>query len=241
MTNILVWNEYGNKPAEDAVYPGGLHKAIAAFLQKNKDFSVTTATLDDEGCGLKKETLDKTDVLVYWAHCRHHELPDDIAAAVRDAVHRGMGVVFLHSAHKSKPFMWLTGSSGSLKWREAAERERIWVTDPTHPIAQGLPETFALEHEEMYGEYFDIPKPDSVIFTGWFEGGNVFRSGVTFTRGYGKIFYFQPGHETFGAFYDKNVQKIIENAVRFTKRNVLITQLDCPNETESKEPIAKKS
>ncbi len=115
------------------------------------------------------------------------------------------------------------------------------MTDPTHPIAQGLPETFALEHEEMYGEYFDIPKPDSVIFTGWFEGGNVFRSGVTFTRGYGKIFYFQPGHETFGAFYDKNVQKVIENAVRFTKRNVLLTQLDCPNETESKEPIAKKS
>lgn len=240
MVNILVWNEYGNKPNEDKVYKGGLHLAIADFLKKNKNYNVTTATLDDEDCGLKKETLDKTDVLIYWAHSRHHQLTDEAAARVRDAVHCGMGVIFLHSAHKSKPFMWLTGSSGSLKWREAAERERIWVTDPTHPIAQGLPETFALEHEEMYGEYFDIPKPDSVVFTGWFEGGNVFRSGVTFSRGYGKIFYFQPGHETFTAFYDKNVQKVIENAVEFVKRTVRIDELVCPMEGESKEPIAEK-
>lgn len=240
MIHVLVWNESGDKPWEKAQYPDGLHSVIAEFLGKNADFSVTTATLDDEGYGLKREVLERTDVLVYWAHCRHDQLPDSVAADVCDCVRRGMGVVFLHSAHKSKPFMWLTGASGSLKWREAGERERLWVTDPTHPIAQGLPESFVLEQEEMYGEYFDIPRPDSLVFTGWFEGGNVFRSGVTFTRGYGKMFYFQPGHETYPTFRNPYVQKVIENAVRFTARKFSLEPLECPNETQSAETIGEK-
>jgi trehalose utilization protein len=67
----------------------------------------------------------------------------------------------------------------------------------------------------MYGEFFDIPKPDEVIFTGWFSGGEVFRSGCTFSRGYGKIFYFQPGHEEYPIYYMPEIQKIICNAARF--------------------------
>lgn len=240
MINVLVWNEYGKKPWEDAQYAGGLHLAIAEFLGKNQDFKVSTATLDDPDCGLSGQTLDNTDVLVYWAHCRHGELTDEAAARVRDAVQRGMGVIFLHSAHKSKPFMWLTGGSGSLKWREANEKERLWVVDPSHPIVQGLPETFTLDREEMYGEPFDIPTPDSTVLIGWFEGGNVFRSGVTYTRGYGKIFYFQPGHETYPTYRNENVQKVITNAVRFVQRTHKMGELVCPNEKESLEPIAKK-
>lgn len=238
--NVLVWNEFGDKPWERKQYPDGLHAVIRDFLAEDKTLRVTTATLDDEGCGLKKETLEKTDVLVYWAHCRHDELPDEAAETVADCVRRGLGVVFLHSAHKSKPFMKLTGGSGSLKWREAGERERIWVTDPAHPIAAGLPECFTVEPEEMYGEYFDIPKPDSVVFTGWFEGGNVFRSGVTFTRGYGRIFYFQPGHETYPTFRNPYVQRVIRNAVQWTARTDRLDSLCCPNEKEPHETISEK-
>ncbi len=68
----------------------------------------------------------------------------------------------------------------------------------------------------MYGEYFDIPKADDVIFTGWFSTGDVFRSGVTFSRGKGRIFYFQPGHEEYPIYYNKDIQKIIKNAVYWT-------------------------
>ncbi|MBQ8312966.1 MAG: ThuA domain-containing protein, partial [Clostridia bacterium] len=68
---------------------------------------------------------------------------------------------------------------------------------------------------EMYGECFDIPRPDDIIFIGWFAGGQVFRSGVTFTRGRGKIFYFQPGHEEAPVYEHPDIQRIITNAVRW--------------------------
>ena len=67
---------------------------------------------------------------------------------------------------------------------------------PGHPIAAGLGEYFEIPHEEMYGEHFDIPDPDELVFVSWFQGGEVFRSGCCYYRGEGKIFYFRPGHET---------------------------------------------
>jgi trehalose utilization protein len=69
--------------------------------------------------------------------------------------------------------------------------------------------------EEMYGEPFYIPKPDDLIFTTWYQDGNIFRGGATFTRGLGKIFYFHPGHEFCRSFYDPIVQRIIKNAIKW--------------------------
>ena len=80
---------------------------------------------------------------------------------------------------------------------------------------RGLGDHIVLEHEETYGEHFEIPQPDELIFISWFEGGEVFRSGCTFTRGKGHIFYFQPGHETFPIYHQPDIQKVITNAVRW--------------------------
>lgn len=210
---VTVWNEYRHEKENEVVeniYPEGIHAQIASFLEGHE---VTTATLDEPEHGLTDEVLNDTDVLVWWGHKAHDEVSDEIAEKVQQRVWDGMGLVVLHSAHFSKPFKLLMGTSCDLKWREAQEKERLWVVDPTHPIVEGLGEYFELPQEEMYGEHFDIPVPDELIMLSWFEGGEVFRSACTFKRGNGKIFYFRPGHETHPTYYDANVQTVIRNGV----------------------------
>ena len=226
---VLVWNENVHEkemPRVTELYPGGLHTYIAGFL-KSDDVEVVTATLDDAECGLTDEVLRDVDVLVWWGHAAHHMVPDEVVDRVQKYCLSGMGLVVLHSGHHSKIFRRLMGTTCNLKWRDGA-RERIWTIMPNHPIAEGVDETFALDPEEMYGERFDIPNPDDVIFLGWFNGGEVFRSGCTWTRGNGKIFYFQPGHETNKSFQNENVQKIIKNGVKWAcpvKKNL---EIPCP-------------
>ncbi len=219
MIKVTVWNEYFHEREYEAIgkiYPDGIHGCIAGFLKANEDMSVRCATLDMPECGLPESVLDDTDVLIWWGHAKHDEIPDETAQRIRNCVLRGMGFIGLHSAHFSKPMKLLMGTTMSLKWHHG-DSEKLICTAPSHPIAEGVPQEIVLPKEEMYGEYFDIPKPDDVVYTGWFASGNVFRSGCTFTRGSGKIFYFQPGHEEYPVYYDKNIQRIITNAVRFVK------------------------
>lgn len=215
---VTVWNEFRHekKPGKVAeVYPKGIHEAIAEDLRAQGDMDVRTATLDEPSHGLTDEVLNNTDVMIWWGHMAHKEVDDAIAAKVRDRVLQGMGLVSLHSAHMSKPFLLLMGTSGALKWREDGKKEILWVTKPGHPIVKGIDDHFVLEHEEMYGEHFDIPEPDELILISWFGGGEVFRSGCTWKRGTGSVFYFRPGHETFPTYYDKNVRSVIANGVRW--------------------------
>ena len=217
MLQVTVWNEFRHEKTDEAVkkvYPEGIHQQIAQFL-KEDDFSVRTATLDEPEHGLTEEVLTNTDVLIWWGHVAHQEVSDEIVQRVYQCVLEGMGLVVLHSGHMSKIFMKLMGTSCDLKWREAQEHCRIWTVMPSHPIVEGIGEYIELEKEEMYGEHFDIPAPDDLIFISWYPGGEVFRSGCTYHRGNGKIFYFQPGHETYPSYYNKEVQKVIKNGVRW--------------------------
>lgn len=217
--NVLVWNEFRHEKENEVVgdiYPEGIHNQIASFLGED-DLNVKTATLDEEEHGLTDEVLAETDVLVWWGHKAHDEVDDAIAEKVKQRVWDGMGLVVLHSAHFSKPFKKLMGTSCDLKWREANDKERLWVVDPSHPITEGVGEFIEIEKEEMYGEHFDIPTPEELIFISWFSGGEVFRSGATFRRGRGKIFYFRPGHETYPTYYNKEVQTVIKNGVKWVK------------------------
>lgn len=232
MIKVTVWNEYQHEKTDANVaeiYPNGIHSAIAEFLGRNEEIQVRTATLDDPDCGLTQDVLDDTDVLIWWGHMAHDRVPDDVVTRVKESVLKGMGMIFLHSGHHSKPFRALMGTTCNLTWREDGDMERVWVTTPAHPIVQGIGRYFELDGEETYGEPFGIPEPDEVIMIGWFSGGEVFRSGCTFHRGNGKIFYFQPGHETFPIFYNENVQKIIHNAVYWAKPVLRIPELLCPH------------
>ena len=215
MINVTVWNENIHECRQEevrAIYPTGIHGCIAEFLSCNDDIKIHLATFGEPEHGLTQDVLDNTDVLIYWSHMAQEEFSDVVAGRIHQAVLNGMGLVALHSAHASKMMKMLMGTTMTLKWRHD-DRERLFVTAPAHPIAAAIPEYIELPMEEMYGEYFDIPKPDDIVFTGWFAGGEVFRSGCTFTRGLGRIFYFQPGHEAYPTYHDRNIQRIITNAV----------------------------
>lgn len=215
MIRVTVWNEYRHEkmnPRVAEVYPEGIHNVIAGFLEKDGRFEARTATLDEPENGLPDEVLESTDVLIWWGHKAHAEVLDSVAQKVQKRVQAGMGFIALHSAHLSKPFKLLMGTTCTLRWRKAGEKERLWNIAPAHPITQGVGDYFELEHTEMYGEYFDIPKPDENIFLSWFAGGEVFRSGCVWNRGNGKVFYFKPGHETFPIYYNETIRKIICNA-----------------------------
>ncbi|MDD1513643.1 ThuA domain-containing protein [Priestia megaterium] len=220
MINVTVWNENRHEqknPVVREIYPEGIHGAIASFLEEG-GFRTHTATLDEVEHGLTEEVLNQTDVLVWWGHLAHDEVKDDIVEKVKQRVLDGMGLIVLHSGHFSKIFKTLMGTSCDLKWREADEKERLWVVEPSHPIVEGIGEFIELEREEMYGEHFDIPAPDELIFTSWFEGGEIFRSGCTYKRGNGKVFYFRPGHETYPTYHNKDIQRVIMNAIKWAKQ-----------------------
>lgn len=216
--NVTVFSEHGKahreNPAVLKQHPHGIQQTLKELFD-GAGIQTTAVWQDDgdDGSMLTDEILDDTDVLVWWGHCMHENVSDALVEKIIKRVQCGMGCVFLHSAHMSKPFRRLLGTGCTLKWREVNERERLWVTAPSHPIAAGLPEHIELTDEEMYGEHFDIPAPDELVFIGWFEGGEVFRSGVTYMRGKGKIFYFQPGHESNSSYRNPAVRRILVNAV----------------------------
>lgn len=211
MINVTIWNEYLHEKQHEEVariYPEGIHITLQKGLVSD-ELNIRTATLEEVDHGLSEEVLQQTDVLVWWGHMGHDRVADYIVDRVHARVVEGMGLIVLHSAHFSKIFKKLMGTGCDLKWREANEKERLWVVNPGHRIAEGLPEYITLEHEEMYGEHFDIPAPDELVLLSWFQGGEVFRSGCTFYRGQGKIFYFRPGHETYPTYYNEHILKVI--------------------------------
>jgi len=219
-TRVTVWNEYEHERLHEkckALYPNGMHAVIAEYLNGLEGVEARTATLAEPEHGLTQEVLDATDVLTWWGHRAHAKVEDDVVERVYERVLDGMGLIVLHSGHFSKIFRKLMGTRCSLRWREVAEKERLWVVEPHHPIVQGIGDYIELPHTEMYGERFDVPDPDKTIFISWFEGGEVFRSGLTYTRGYGKIFYFRPGHESLPIFHDEKILKVIGNACQWAR------------------------
>lgn len=221
--NVVVWNEFRHEKKSEkvaAIYPNGLHAVIKEFLDKDEELEVSLAALDDEACGLPDERLENIDVLVWWGHMAHGDVPDELVKKIQARVYEGkMGFVALHSAHHSKPFKAIVGTNGNLTWGRN-QKEIIWNMMPSHEICEGIPDHFTLESEELYSEPFYIPQPDALIFGGWFEDGNIMRAGACFHRGAGKLFYFQPGHETCRSFFNPHVQRVIRNAIHWARPTV---------------------
>jgi trehalose utilization protein len=215
---VLVWGENVHEQVEPhvaAIYPEGMHTTIAAGIAEKLGtaVSVTTTTLAEPEHGLTEEVLAATDVLVWWGHAAHGDVADEVVARVHQHVLAGLGLIVLHSGHWSKIFGKLMGTSCTLRWRSEQDRELVWTVNPTHPIAQGVPNPIIIDAQEMYGEFFDIPVPDELIFISSFSGGEVFRSGCTFRRGHGKIFFFSPGDQDYPVYHHTDVRQVIANGV----------------------------
>jgi trehalose utilization protein len=230
--HVTVWNEYLHEvkePAIAAVYPTGIHGALAEGLSTFEGLSVRTATLAEPSHGLTDDVLESTDVMIWWGHMGHHLVDDAIVEKVQQQVLSGMGLIVLHSGHFSKIFRKLMGTNCSLTWREANEKERLWVVEPSHPVMAGIPPYIELEMEEMYGERFDVPTPDKLLMVSWFQGGEVFRSCATWQRGHGKVVYFRPGHEEYPTYRNEHILRVIANACRWSARDVNISTVAAPN------------
>ncbi|MEM7539844.1 MAG: ThuA domain-containing protein [Chloroflexota bacterium] len=244
--NVTIYNEFVHERKNEVVrgiYPDGIHGAIKAYLDKEGDLNVRTATLDEPEHGLTQEVLDNTDVLMWWGHVAHGKVLDEVVDRIQSRVLNGMGLVVMHSGHYSKIFKRMMGTSCGLCWREANEKERLWVINPNHPITEGIGPYIELPQAEMYGEQFDIPDPDELLFISWFEGGEVFRSGAVWHRGRGRIFYFRPGHETHPIFHNQEVLKVLSNGVRwtaFTGNKTTQGIEGCYNIKEPLEPLSDK-
>jgi len=231
MIRVTIYNEYVHEREDEAireVYPEGIHMTLKQQLE-DEEITVRTVTLDDLPDGLSDEVLAETDVLIWWGHIRHREVPDEVAQRVQQAVLKGMGAIFLHSAHHSKPFRLLMGTSCNLTWREDGDSELVWVINPAHPIAQGIGRFIKLEHEEAYGEPFTVPEPDELVFIGTYDGGEVFRSGCCYRKENGRVFYFQPGHETYRTYHHPDVIRVLKNAIHWANPIYRVPELVCPH------------
>ncbi len=214
----LVWGENVHEHHNKVVarnYPKGMHEQIATLLREDPNLSVSTTTLQEPEHGITKERIDNTDVLLWWGHRAHEAVADEIVERIAWRVWEGMGLIVLHSGHLSKVFRRLMGTACDLHWREAGERERVWTVNQGHPIARGIPLHFEFEMEEMYGEPFGVPEPIETVFISWFQGGGIFRSGLTYRRGAGNIFYFRPGHEPYPTYHNPVVGQVLRNAVNW--------------------------
>lgn len=235
--HVTIWNEFRHEKRSEtvrALYPEGIHAYIRDFLQSD-ELEITLAALDDPAQGLPDEVLNNTDVLVWWGHLAHHVVEDALVERINARVQQGMGMLFLHSGHKSKPFQRVLGTTGNLSWGRN-QKCVVWNLAPTHPVTAGVPAHFEL-YEELYSEPFFIPKPDELLFGTWYEDGNIFRGGATWTRGLGKIVYFHPGHETCSSFANEHVQQVIKNAVRWCAPAKLAEGFDNVECPQLKEPI----
>ena len=218
--SVIVWGENRHEQTEPSIaarYPDGMHGAIRQGIEEylGADAEVTTVTLDDPEHGLTEERLAAADVLIWWGHAAHDEVADEVVERVHRHVLAGLGLIVLHSGHFSKIFQKLMGTSCSLRWRGETDRELVWTVDPTHPIAQGVPHPLIIEEQEMYGEFFDIPVPDELIFISSFSGGEVFRSGCTWKRGHGRIFFFSPGDQEYPVYFQPEIRRVISNGVEW--------------------------
>ena len=246
MIDVTVWCEFIQEredPKVAAVYPHGIHEAIAQGLRRESDLAVTTASLDQRDQGLPQERLDATDVLIWWGHKGHAQVDEATVDRVQLRANDGMGLILLHSSHVSKIMKRVLGTRCSLRHREIGERERVWNIEPNHPITQGCGRFIELPNAEMYGEFFDIPDPDELLFVSWFEGGEVFRSGAVWRRGQGRVFYFRPGHETYPIYHNPQVLRVLVNGVRwcaFAGNDRMVSIGQAPNQKEPFEELSPK-
>lgn len=82
----------------------------------------------------------------------------------------------------------------------------------THHISRGVPNPFVID------EPFDVPAPDELILISSFSGGEVFRSGRTFHRGKGRIFYVSLGDQDYPVYHHPDVRRVLANGVGWPDR-----------------------
>ena len=214
---VVVWSE-GTAPKN--VYPQDINAAIAEGLKPLKGWDIVTASINDPDQGLPEDMLNSASVLIWWGHQKHgavsDALVDRIVKRVRDG---GMGFIATHSAHYSKPLKAILGTPCGWKYYiDDGARVDLVVKAPSHPIALGV-KNFTLPHTERYGDPFEVPTPETVVFDGIYTLPNGAaenaQQGMVWTVGKGRVFYFQPGHESYPIYFQDEIRHIFRNGVQW--------------------------
>jgi trehalose utilization protein len=215
---VRVWCE-GTAPR--AVYPNDVDGAVADHLAKSPGVDVRRARLADPSAGLADEALDATDVLIWWGHLRHDEVPGARAEAVVKRVRAGkLGLIALHSSCASKPFKALMGMSCEPGgWREDGRPEHVKVVAPDHPIARGVV-PFTIPRSDMFAEPFEVPNPEAVVLVSSWDRGESVRSGLTWTIDKGRVVFLRTGHDAFPVLFHPSVRQVLANSTLWAGRRV---------------------
>jgi trehalose utilization protein len=221
---IVVWSE-GTAPTN--IYPKDINAAIVEGLKADKRFAndtIIAASLNDPDQGINDELLAKTDVLLWWGHKKHAKVSDELTAKIKQRWMDGkMGFIGLHSAHFAKPNKALMGTACSFScYRTDCTKTKVTVTDKTHPIAAGVPETFTVENGERYGDPYIVPAGYTCVFEGLssLKDGKTDNAKMVFAwenvnGSKSRFVYFQLGHETNPIYFDPNVRTIVANATEW--------------------------
>lgn len=211
---VLLWSEQ-TEPRD--VYPTGISGALASHLNKLPNLEARTATLTDAEAGLSDATLADTDVLIWFGHRKHDQVPEAaVDRVVRHVRERGMGFIGLHSTHFAKPLKKILNASGAWSsYVNHGQPEQMWVVLPDHPIAKGVSD-FRIPKTEIYTEPFQVPTPEAVIVEGtWEESGHRGREVMTWTTGRGRMVYVRAGHEEYPIFHMPEMQRLVANSVEW--------------------------
>lgn len=214
---VVVWSE-GTAPK--TVYPYDVNTAIAEGLQPLKDWQIITASITDPDQGLSDDLLNSTSVLIWWGHQKHGDVKDELVAKiVRRVKEGGMGFIATHSAHYSKPLKALLGTNCGWKYyTDDGARVDLIVKSPKHPIAKGV-KNFTVPKTERYGDPFEVPPAETVVFDGIYTLPNGTKEnaqqGMTWSVGKGRVFYFQPGHESYPIYFQEEIRHIFRNGVQW--------------------------
>jgi trehalose utilization protein len=215
---VIVWSE-GTAPKN--VYPQDINTAIAEGLQPLKGWDVATASINETDQGLPEDVLNGASVLIWWGHERHGDVKDELVARIVKRVHDdGMGFIATHSAHYSKALKAILGTPCGWKggYVDDGSKVELVVKAPGHPIAHGV-KNFELPHTERYGDPFEVPTPETLIFDGIYTLPNGTtqnaQQGMVWTIGKGRVFYFQPGHEGYPIYFQEPIRQIFRNGVQW--------------------------
>ncbi len=194
----------------------GHPRGIAAGLERLlPDAEVRTATLQEPEHGLSAEVLDATDVLLWWGHAAHDQVDDAVVARVHERVLAGMGIIVLHSGHFSKIFKRLMGDDLCPGLAQRGRTRAGVDREAGHPIAAGKPQP---AHRATAGDVRRVLRHPGARRTDLrvvVRGRRVFRSGVTYTRGRGRVFYFRPATRSDPVYQKAEIQQVLANAARW--------------------------
>jgi trehalose utilization protein len=130
---LVIWDE--RQQSQKEAYGGFLGDRIADHFRSEPGFSVKSVGMDDPEHGLTTGAIEDMQVLIWWGHVRQKEVAPEVGRMIVDRVKAGkLGLIALHSAHWSTPFIAAMDERARLdairKWSRPGEKVEVEAIAP---------------------------------------------------------------------------------------------------------------